>query len=159
MTPGSGSIPAGSSATVDVTLDATDLVAGVYNANIVVGSNDPLNPEVTVPVTLGVDQRITGIGDDMVPTKFELYPNRPNPFNPTTTIGYTVPVQGKVSLKIYDVSGRYVTTLVDDARGVGRYSATWNGVNSTGDPVGSGVYFYRLNVGNEMLTKKMVLLK
>jgi len=91
--------------------------------------------------------------------KIELSQNNPNPFNPTTTIGYTVPVQGKVSLKIYDVSGRYVTTLVDDARGVGRYSATWNGVNSTGDPVGSGVYFYRLNVGNEMLTKKMVLLK
>jgi hypothetical protein len=159
MTPGSGSIPAGSSATVDVTLDATDLVAGVYNANIVVGSNDPLNPEVTVPVTLGVDQRITGIGDDMVPTKFELYPNRPNPFNPTTTIAYDLPQGIKVSLVVYDVHGRQVRELVNGTQPAGRHQMVWDGRNASSNQVASGVYFYRLTAGQFTQTKKMVLLK
>lgn len=85
--------------------------------------------------------------------------NNPNPFNPTTTIGYTVPARGKVSLQIYDVTGRYVATLVEEARDAGRYSAVWNGRGASGEQVGSGVYFYRLQVGNQSLTKKMVLLK
>lgn len=85
--------------------------------------------------------------------------NHPNPFNPTTTIGYTVPVRSKVSLQIYDVTGRFVTSLVDESRDAGTHSAVWNGRSATGDPVGSGVYFYRLNVGKDSLTRKMVLLK
>lgn len=89
----------------------------------------------------------------------ELAQNHPNPFNPTTTIGYTVPVRSKVSLQIYDVTGRLVASLVDESRDAGRHSAVWNGRSATGDPVGSGVYFYRLNVGKDSLTRKMVLLK
>ncbi|HXV13607.1 MAG TPA: T9SS type A sorting domain-containing protein [Candidatus Krumholzibacteria bacterium] len=91
--------------------------------------------------------------------KLELAQNHPNPFNPTTTIGYTVPTRAKVSVQIYDVTGRLVATLVDETRDAGRYSAVWNGRSASGDPVGSGVYFYRLNVGKESLTRKMVLLK
>jgi hypothetical protein len=91
--------------------------------------------------------------------KLELAQNNPNPFNPITTIGYTVPLRTKVTLEIYDVAGRYVATLVNESRDVGRYSATWNGLSASGDPVGSGVYFYRLTAGNQTITKKMVLLK
>jgi hypothetical protein len=91
--------------------------------------------------------------------KLELAQNHPNPFNPTTTIGYTVPTRAKVTVQIYDVTGRLVATLVDETRDAGRYAAEWNGRSASGDPVGSGVYFYRLNVGKESLTRKMVLLK
>ncbi len=91
--------------------------------------------------------------------KLALEQNNPNPFNPVTMIGYTVPTKAKVTLQVYDVTGRLVTTLVDQARDAGRYSAEWNGRNAAGDPVGSGVYFYRLSVGNNSLTRKMVLLK
>ena len=63
------------------------------------------------------------------------------------------------SLQVFDVAGRLVTTLVNEPRGAGRYSATWNGVDASGARVGSGVYFYRLSAGNGSLTRKMVLLK
>jgi flagellar hook assembly protein FlgD len=91
--------------------------------------------------------------------KIELAQNNPNPFNPTTTIRYTVPSRDLVTLQIYDVTGRFVTELVNESRPAGHHSAMWNGTNASGDPVGSGVYFYRLNVGKQSLTKKMVLLK
>ncbi|HEU4930159.1 MAG TPA: choice-of-anchor D domain-containing protein, partial [Candidatus Krumholzibacteria bacterium] len=126
-TPTSGSVPAGQSAVVDVTLDATDLAAGVYNANLVIDSNDPINPEVTVPVALSVDQAITDIGDDRTPTKFELYANRPNPFNPTTTIAYDLPRGVQVSLTIYDVHGREVRQLVNGTQPAGNHSIVWDG--------------------------------
>jgi flagellar hook assembly protein FlgD len=64
-----------------------------------------------------------------------------------------------VTLQIYDVTGAYVTTLVNESRAAGRYSSEWNGRSATGEAVGSGVYFYRLSVGNQSVTRKMVLLK
>lgn len=91
--------------------------------------------------------------------KIELAQNKPNPFNPTTTIGYTVPSRARVTLHIYDVAGRLVVGLVDEDRDAGRYSTVWNGRSANGDPVGSGVYFYRLTAGNDTVTRKMVLLK
>ncbi len=91
--------------------------------------------------------------------KLELAQNHPNPFNPTTTIGYTVPTRDLVTLEIYDVAGRLVTTLVNESADAGRHTATWNGRSANGNPVGSGVYFYRLTVGKQSMTKKMVLLK
>jgi len=91
--------------------------------------------------------------------KLELAQNNPNPFNPVTMIGYTVPSRALVTLQIYDVTGAYVTTLVNESRAAGRYSSEWNGRSATGEAVGSGVYFYRLSVGNQSVTRKMVLLK
>ncbi len=71
-----------------------------------------------------------------------------------------VPSEGaKTSLKVYDVSGRLIKTLVDRRMGPGRYEAVWNGTNNSGAPIASGVYFYRLKVGNYTKTKKMVLLR
>ncbi len=89
----------------------------------------------------------------------QLSQNNPNPFNPITMIGYTVPSRAKVTLEIYDVAGHLVTTLVNESRDAGRYSSEWNGRSANGESVGSGIYFYRLSVGNQSLTRKMVLLK
>ena len=78
------------------------------------------------------------------PVVFALDQNYPNPFNPTTTIRYGLPMQAAVSLKIYDVLGREVMTLLEETQGAGVQSVVWNGWNSLGAQVSSGMYFYRL---------------
>ncbi len=88
-----------------------------------------------------------------------LYQNAPNPFNPTTTISFTLPERARVALVIYDVNGRSVKTLADDVVGEGHHERVWDGTDQSGSPVGSGVYFCRLAAGDRTLTKKMVLLK
>jgi hypothetical protein len=83
----------------------------------------------------------------------------PNPFNPSTTIRFGLAERAHVRLRIYDVSGRLVKTLVDGARGEGEHLERWNGSDNAGRTVASGVYFYRLEAGSFMETKKMVLLR
>jgi hypothetical protein len=85
--------------------------------------------------------------------------NIPNPFNPTTSISFTVPARSRVRLDVYDVEGRHVKTLFDDMIEAGTRSARWDGTNERGDQVGSGVYFYQLRTAETLLTRKMVLLK
>jgi hypothetical protein len=93
-------------------------------------------------------------------TRNALDQNVPNPFNPTTTIKYEIKTAGPVSLKIYNVAGQLVKTLVDGQRNAGQvYEAQWNGLNDAGQSVSSGVYFYKLVSTNFTQTKKMVLLK
>jgi hypothetical protein len=93
-------------------------------------------------------------------TKNQLDQNMPNPFNPTTTIKYQVKESGLVHLRIYNVAGQLVRTLVDGNRASGQlHEATWNGLNDHGKPVSSGVYFYKLVAKDFSQTKKMVLLK
>ena len=96
-----------------------------------------------------------------LPKAFSLAQNSPNPFNPSTTVSYSVP-EGKsaqVSLNIYDIRGKLVRTLVNEVKVAGSYSVMWNGVDSRGRNVASGVYFYRIQAGNFQQTRKMVLLK
>ena len=88
---------------------------------------------------------ITGVvGVDDVPVAFELTGNRPNPFNPRTTISFAVPVAGQVSLRVMDVRGQLVRTLIDESIAAGRHARIWDGADSRGRPVASGVYLYRL---------------
>ncbi len=91
---------------------------------------------------------------------FELKQNYPNPFNPETVISYRLSVISDVSLKIFDVLGREITTLVNGMQSPGIHTVEWNGKNSAGQQAGSGIYFYRLTAGNGFVeTKKMILLK
>jgi hypothetical protein len=93
-------------------------------------------------------------------SKNQLDQNIPNPFNPTTTIKYQIKESGHVSLRIYNVAGKLVRTLVDGQRKSGLlHETTWDGRNNRGQPVASGVYFYKLVASNFTQTKKMVLLK
>ncbi|MFC1509701.1 NosD domain-containing protein, partial [Candidatus Omnitrophota bacterium] len=96
-----------------------------------------------------------------IPEKFKLSHNSPNPFNPVTTIGYDIPdgVTGTVSLKVYDMRGALIRTLVDGVRSPGHYSSTWNGRDENGRRVSSGVYLYRLQADGFKETKKMILLR
>lgn len=91
---------------------------------------------------------------NIVPNTYELGQNYPNPFNPRTTIAYKLPKNGIVSIKVYDVTGREVATIVNENKPAGSYQAVFNGENFS-----SGVYFYVLRAGDFMQAKKLVLLK
>lgn len=96
----------------------------------------------------------------ITPEDYVLEQNYPNPFNPSTTIVYSLPLNKKVSLRIYDMMGREVRSLVDDqVQAAGRYKVQWDGLNQHGTRVASGVYFYALEFGNFKKTKSMTLLK
>jgi hypothetical protein len=102
----------------------------------------------------------SGSGDTFVPTVSALHQNHPNPFNPTTTLTYDVATPGAVSVRIYDVSGKLVRTLVDEFKTTGRYELSWDGRNNNGTTVTTGVYFYRMTApGFASHTRKMLLLK
>jgi hypothetical protein len=88
-----------------------------------------------------------------------LYQNHPNPFNPTTVIRFVLDRKVHANLSVYDVQGRFVTNLVNQVLGEGLNEVEWGGVDASGRPVSSGVYFYRLQAGNKVLTRKMVLMK
>ncbi len=92
--------------------------------------------------------------DAGAPKQFALEQNYPNPFNPTTVISYQLPVASEVSLKVYDVLGKEVATLVSERQEAGTYHFNFNASS-----LSSGVYFYRLKAGNFVATKKMLLLK
>jgi len=93
----------------------------------------------------------------LAPAQFELRQNVPNPFNPTTTIAFTIPTSGAVHLAVYDVRGRRVRTLVREAREAGAYQVEWDGRDERGLRVGSGVYFYKLDARDVSQVRKMVL--
>ncbi len=89
-----------------------------------------------------------------IPTEFALAQNYPNPFNPSTTINYELPASNFVTLKIYDLTGKEVMTLVNENQNAGRYTATFNGSN-----LASGMYFYKITAGEFTFVRKMVLIK
>jgi hypothetical protein len=97
---------------------------------------------------------------DAVPAKTALHQNKPNPFNPMTTISFDMARDSHVSLKIYDVAGRLVRGLVNEPMTAGfNKQVTWNGLDNSGNRVSSGVYFYRLVAADFTSTKKMVVMK
>ncbi len=94
-----------------------------------------------------------------LPQAFALAQNYPNPFNPTTNIGFQITNFEFVQLKIYDVSGRLVRTLVNEHRAAGNYTVSWDATNDFGAKVASGIYLYKLQAADFVQVKKMVLLK
>ena len=104
-----------------------------------------------------VGPRITSVEEEIInllPTGYSLSQNYPNPFNPSTRFRYSVPQSSKVVIKVFDILGKEITTLMNEQKLAGTYELTWNASN-----LPSGVYFYRLNAGEFTETKKMILLK
>jgi len=105
----------------------------------------------------------TPVGDDgsaVLPDRITLDQNYPNPFNPATTIRFTVgPGAAHVTLKVYNLLGQEIRTLIDEVRPAGPGSVVWDGRDRHGREVGSGVFFYRLQAGVDVQTRKMLLLK
>lgn len=96
---------------------------------------------------------------ETVPDKFILKQNFPNPFNPSTTIEYEIPARSHVTIKVYNLLGQEVRTLVNGVKGIGRYEVQWDGKNSFREDVASGMYLYRLEAGKIHLTGKMLLIR
>ena len=95
-----------------------------------------------------------------IPQNFELSQNFPNPFNPTTTIRHGLPKEERVTLRVYNILGEEIVTLVNDKlKTAGFHAVVWDGRTRTGLRVGSGLYFYQLKAGGFVETKKMTLLR
>lgn len=166
---GAGIIPSG------IEINSVSLVAGGFNY----GAGDAMPNNIDVDGDAGPDSLINlakispdknfdGIPDPTIiisdvdetgivsslPTVFNLEQNYPNPFNPATIIDYAVPSNEFVSLKVYDILGREVITLVNEQKNAGYYSISFNASN-----LSSGVYFYKLTAGSFTQIKKMLLLK
>jgi FlgD Ig-like domain len=138
------------SLTPDGWVDITTSLSTVQNT--IMGQTTSLSPFV-----IGAGS-VTAVGD--TPSTFALHQNIPNPFNPTTTITYDVAAGGaRVSIAVFDASGRLVRTLLDEHRPAGTQAVDWDGRDSSGRPVSSGVYFYRMTSGSFSESKRMVLLK
>lgn len=102
---------------------------------------------------------IAAVTVGQIPANFELSQNYPNPFNPSTTIKYGVSEPTRVRLSIYNIEGQLVSTLVNETQEAGFYSVNWNGRNDFGQQLASGMYIYRIDAGNFVATKKLMLMK
>jgi hypothetical protein len=107
--------------------------------------------EVNLNLIMGIDSKSF---TSKVPLKYSLFQNYPNPFNPTTIINYSIPKSGLVTIKVYDVLGREVKTLINESKLAGNYSVEFSAGN-----LASGIYFYRMQAGDFANTKKLILLK
>ena len=106
-----------------------------------------------------VETQLLGIDTPDVPSVFSLYQNYPNPFNPTTQIKYDLPSDGLVNVSIYDITGRYIKSLINNNQSAGYHSVRWDATNNIGEAVSAGMYIYTIQAGEYRATKKMVLLK
>ncbi len=119
INPDSGVCSPNSFIKMEVLLDATELDSGDFYGSLVINSNDPVTPSVIIPVHLKVEG-VVGVENELnVPTVYELYQNYPNPFNPSTTIKYSIPYSSKATIKVFDVLGNEIETLVNEEKTVG----------------------------------------
>jgi hypothetical protein len=109
---------------------------------------------IVINAANGIIVTVNGNTNLITPEVFELHQNYPNPFNPSTTFSFIIPSKSFVSLKIFDIMGREVTTIISEKMTAGSYTRIWNAANTP-----SGVYFYRLQAGSFTQTKKLVLLR
>jgi hypothetical protein len=147
------------------------LAAQIINAqSIVVGAGASIDVGVNADVCATTHGNITGtitgggtecgalpldvLENKIVPAKFALYQNYPNPFNPTTKISWQSPVSGWQTLKVYDVLGNEIATLVNEEKPAGNYEFDFNAIE-----LKSNVYFYRIIIGNYIAIRKMILMK
>ena len=103
--------------------------------------------------------QLMGVSSTNIPEQFILYPNYPNPFNPVTTIRYDLSKESFVDITVYDMLGNVVHNLVSANESPGHKSIQWDATNNKGEPVSAGVYLYKIQAGNFVDTKKMILLK
>ena len=106
-----------------------------------------------------IGEAITAINSGDIPVAFALGQNFPNPFNPTTTINFSIPESGHVNIMIYDILGRHVRTLVDKSHSAGNYSVMWDATDMNGSKISAGIYFYTIKAGNFLSTKRMLFIK
>jgi hypothetical protein len=180
--PRKGEIPAGDDLPLSLFFNSNFLDSGTYSGSLNINSQDKnhqLKPwDISLTFNVGVFQDTvsdtTGTDTSTAVREvedekfifFSLQQNYPNPFNTSTLIHYTVHGKQKTenstiptSLRIYNIRGALVRTLVDDKKTSGDYEVIWDGKNEKGEAVASGIYFYKLKAGDVSETKKMILLR
>jgi hypothetical protein len=105
------------------------------------------------------DETAIASADEVRPSTFVLWQNFPNPFNPRTVIAYRLPHRTAVRLNVYNIAGQRVETLVREWQAAGRHQVVWDGTDEKGRALSSGIYFYRLQAGAFLQTRRLVLLK
>jgi hypothetical protein len=155
------------------TLTATTSANGGYSLQVPVGTHSVgcaatgYNPaqQDNIVVTAGqttvchFNLTIVDVDDNVVVAATALKGNYPNPFNPRTTISFDLKDRSPVRIDIYNAKGQLITTLVDEVKASGHYTVNWNGTDSHGKPVASGVYSYRMRSGKYTSTQRMMLMK
>ena len=112
-----------------------------------------------MPPTPGIANIITSVNDDeLIPTEFELSAY-PNPFNPSTTLRYSIPHSSDIKIKIYNLLGKEIWTKDETQTIAGMYEVVWNGVNNSGSKLSSGIYFVRIQANQQSKNLKLLLIK
>ena len=106
-----------------------------------------------------VEAAVLALDEDLIPDVYALHQNYPNPFNPVTNIRYDLPEDAHVIIRIFDIQGRMVKTLVSGQEKAGRKSIIWDATNQIGEQVAAGMYLYLIQAGEFKQTRKMLLLK
>ncbi|HOX24869.1 MAG TPA: C25 family cysteine peptidase [Candidatus Krumholzibacteria bacterium] len=149
-----GETPAGSAAQIPLTIDANGLAPGVYDLDLVVMSNGGAPVVVPVHLVVGTVTPVPAVAADLA-----LGQNVPNPFNPQTVIGFALPRDANVRLRIHDLRGRLVRTLLAGPLAAGRHEVVFDGRSDDGQRLASGTYVYRLEAGGELLSRRLTLVK
>ncbi len=157
VTPALGTVASAGQLAVTVNIDAAGLPVGVHEAFLSLITNDPTRPVVAVPVTLTISD-LAG-GGSHLPKVVRLLGAVPNPFNPATQIRFALPAEAAVSLRVYDVAGRLVRTLVGGRLPAGEHAAYWDGRDDGGRSSASGTYLARLVVDGVPAVRTMTLLR
>ena len=137
----------------------------VNNGEMPPGNNPDLNTNEINLIAQWIDEgalenpALEIYNNAQIPKEYILNQNYPNPFNPVTTLRYDLPEQSDVTITIYNMLGRKVKTLVNSTQDAGFKSVIWDATNYQGNPVSAGVYLYKIQAGEYISTKKMVLLK
>jgi hypothetical protein len=174
----SGTISPGANQTLNLTFQRLSYPQGIYHADLILNSRDKNHDldTIRIPLTLCIDTTTSvDFDENQKQVTFTLFQNYPNPFNPSTVVRYTVgglkrtaadggrPTADNsftpTTLKIYNILGQKVRTLVDEPKRSGSYEVIWDGKDDKGKDVASGIYFYRLTADSYQETKKMVLMK
>jgi PKD repeat protein len=151
VTPSSGTLSGGESETIRIDFFSEGLAEGNYVGEVNITSN---GGNKTIPLNIRVDKTVNV--EEIVQNSYDykLEQNYPNPFNPITRIEFQIPQRENVEIKIYDITGREVTTLINEVKNPGTYSVSFDG-----SKYASGVYFYRIKTGEYISSRKLVLLK
>ena len=133
----------------------------MFGQHILIGTDlkDAIKPGAAYFYSYDKTGKNRDISVQKLPKTIALNPNYPNPFNPSTTIQYSMIKESMVTLKVYNLNGQVVKTLVNESKSFGTHSAVWDGRDQAGNPVASGIYMYRLETGGKVLTRKMFLAK
>lgn len=137
----------------------TSFSSGIFESNLEIKSNDLVNEVVSIKLLANVIPTELEETSNLIPKKFTLLPNYPNPFNPSTKISFGIPELSKVKLEIFNVLGQKVKTLVEKELSPSFYTFEWNGTDDFNNRVSNGVYLLKMQAGKFSETRKMTILK